>query len=604
MAGETIQPTSTPAAPSTTDTVQPGSTPDLSALTASGPQAQPNLAATVSGAMAPYQANEQAAAQKAADLANAPAAVPVAGPHARLLAMVQGLALGADAFGKSIATHGREGGVQEVQQVQQAEQQSKIQAQQAALAQKNAQIQQQLTVADTNHKIGQNILFMATLPNELAQSDLKVRAQQQGLEAGAAQLASTKAEFQSQYGVTPDQYNQIQTAGAAGTSGALDPKVQQNLMDYTKQKLGAAAQILPADDPTIAKAQQVVADPKSTPNDILSATAAVNRQVALNKQVQASKEAQETADKNSKVGMLSTPQALADPGAQASINAAISDSKTSPADKVRLQALLPMADAAQKNALAIDTQKKSAEQAIQQGDPDAAGKMLADRTLTLSELKARSVTPAFIEKAVMAAQKVDPTFKAPEAEAQAKLAANPANAAFFGNTDSMLVKGGTLDQLKQAHDALGNGAIPAFNSVKNAEEAAAGSGPVAKYAATLLGLADDYSKVMSGSGSDTSREQALKIISKNLSDEGFDGATSAIRGTVTSQRNGRIGQNPYLKAQYPDPSTVAETPGKSGTNLIQPPPAAAKGQAKGTDGLWYYHDAQGNNIGLVPGQGK
>jgi hypothetical protein len=46
--------------------------------------------------------------------ANAPAGPSPApqSPHAGLLRMVQGLALGLDAFARAAATHGREGGVQ------------------------------------------------------------------------------------------------------------------------------------------------------------------------------------------------------------------------------------------------------------------------------------------------------------------------------------------------------------------------------------------------------------------------------------------------------------------------------------------------------------
>src|ERR1035438_5053139 len=87
-----------------------------------------------SGAQAPPQ---QAAAP--------PAAGPSApqGPHAGLLRMVQGLALGLDSFAKAAATHGREGGVQEVQQYEGEQQRQQIQAQQAGQQQQRFQTEQQ-----------------------------------------------------------------------------------------------------------------------------------------------------------------------------------------------------------------------------------------------------------------------------------------------------------------------------------------------------------------------------------------------------------------------------------------------------------------------------
>jgi hypothetical protein len=539
---------STPVAPDTTAAPPTGA--------AATPTPQPGTpAASVQAAMTPYLNNEQTAIQKAADIANKPIAAPTPGPHARLLAMVQGLALGADAFGKSIATHGREGGVQEVAQVQGEQQQQKIAQQQAAQAAKNAQIQQQITVADTNHKLAQNVLFMATLPNEIKKSDLGVQQQEQTVAAGKADLAKVQADFMSQFGMTPDQFNSmIGGADGAAPAGGVSPQARQNVLGYAQQKVAAASKILRADDPYLVQAQKVLSDPNATPQDVFGAVASVNRQLGLQAQVQEQKSKKEAAEANSPVSKLGSPEALAQPGAQAAIQAKIDDPATDPADVPRLRALLPQAAVAQYNAEQIKLREQRNQQVINQGDPAEAGKLLANRSLTLAELKSRQVTPAFIADAIKAAQGIDPTFKAAESEGQARIAAAPANQQFFGNTDSLLVKGGTLDQLDAAGKALGGGQIPAFNTLENLRQAALGKGPQAAYAAAILGVSDDYSKVMTGGqGSDTSREQALQIINKNLSPEGRAAAIEQIRKSVQSQRNGRIGTNPYLRDMYPDP---------------------------------------------------
>lgn len=251
---------------------------------------------------------------------------------------------------------------------------------------------------------------------------------------------------------------------------------------------------------------------------------------------------------------LSTPQALSDPGAQASIQALIADPETKPEYIPRLKALLPKAEIAQ-NQLAIQKQREMrAQQAVNQGDPVQAGKLLADRTLTLDELKTRGSTPQFIANAVTEAKKVDPNFKAPNAAAQAAIAKSATNQQFFGNTDSLLIKGGTLDQLEAAGEALQGTKFPALNSIENWTKAANGSGPLAAYAVAALNVADDWSKVMSGGqGSDTSRLQALETISKNLGQGARNAAVNQLGTGVLSQRRGRVGTNPYMKDMYPEP---------------------------------------------------
>jgi hypothetical protein len=268
------------------------------------------------------------------------------------------------------------------------------------------------------------------------------------------------------------------------------------------------------------------------------------------------KKAQETsaAQAADPVLKLSTPEALAAPGAQASIQALINDPKTKPSDVPRLQALLPKAAVAQQQAVVQKQREDLASQAVSQGDPNAAGKLLASRALTIDELKLRQATPQFIESAVEAAQKIDPTFKAAEAAAQANIAKAPANQQFFGNTDSLLTSGGTLDQLSKAAQALPQGQIPVFNKVENLVKTATGQGPQAAYAASILGVADDYAKVMGGAvGTDTARQQIMQRLDAAQSPEQKQAVINQFRQQITSQRAGRIGSNPYLRDMYPAP---------------------------------------------------
>lgn len=503
-----------------------------------------------------YQQQQDATAQLQKDTAPTPPAAPV--PHARLLAMISGLATGLGAFGTSLATKGAEGGVKEVEQVQSEEQNRQIQAQQAAQAQKSAKVQQDLMVLGNLRDLANSTHLLATMPDEIAKSHLET--------TGMAQTqAITGADFQASHGgMKPEEFSTA-LSDSAPLSG--NKSVNPFFVMSAQQTLQAAKTSgLPDTDQFVQRLQGVLSDPKSTAKDVYLATQQLQTQRGLQKEATTEKTAREAAAAASPVGKLSTPEALAAPGAQAAIQSKIDDPNTDPTDISRLRALLPQAAVAQFNAENIKQRELRNQQLVNQGSAEDAGKLLANRTLTLPELKARSVTSKFIQDAVAAATKYDPNFKAPEAEAQARIAAAPANSQFFGNTDSLLVHGGTLDQLAQAHAALGNKSLPFANKIDNWRKAALGQGPQAAFAAAALGVADDGSKVMAGgTGSDASRQQFLDIIGRDLNNAGMAASLEQIRKQVTSQRNGRISTNPYLRDMYPDPSTRQETAGVAGT---------------------------------------
>lgn len=193
-------------------------------------------------------------------------------------------------------------------------------------------------------------------------------------------------------------------------------------------------------------------------------------------------------------------------------------------------------------------------QALSQGDPKAAGQLLVDGDATLSELKSRGATPDFIARSLFAAKQLSGgQYNAPQAEAQYDVAKSPANVGFFGSAKSLTDKGGTLDQLAAAAKDIPANQIPVFNTVEDAMKAATGSGPIAKYASLLVGVSDDYSKVMGGgTGSDASRAQGFKLASASSSPEQRAASIEGIRGAVGSQINARIGGNPVLKRMYGD----------------------------------------------------
>lgn len=220
------------------------------------------------------------------------------------------------------------------------------------------------------------------------------------------------------------------------------------------------------------------------------------------------------------------------------------------AEKPRISSLLTTAKTAVQANLAFEASKQRSIQAAKDGDPKAAGALLASGDAEPNDIKAR-MTPDFYIRAVNEAKKINPNFNAPAAQAQFQVAQSPANTAFFGSAHSLTDKGGTLDQLIAAGNDIPHGKIPIFNSIADAQKAALGSGPIAKYAAVALSVADDSAKVQGGgTGSDSAREQALKLIPTNASPDARQGAVDGIRGGVNSQIDSRIGSNLVMQRTY------------------------------------------------------
>lgn len=225
---------------------------------------------------------------------------------------------------------------------------------------------------------------------------------------------------------------------------------------------------------------------------------------------------------------------------------------SSPVDAARATRLLNTAQTAKNIQLQMDYSKKANDQAIQDGDPNAAAKLLVSGVVAPSQLIS-SRKPEFAQKAFTAASQMQPGWNAQSADADFKVASSPANVGFFGSAKSLIDKGGTLDQLASAAKDIPQGKIPVFNTIADAMKAATGSGPIAKYAAILLGVTDDYAKVMGGgTGTDSGRTQALALAPANASPEQRAAALEGIRGSVSSQLNSRIGANPVMKRMYGD----------------------------------------------------
>lgn len=270
--------------PVVTSTPTPDSDPSAQPIGTPAPAAEmtinPTEAATIA---APVQAgalerSSMAHNTVARNEAQQPIATPPPPPHARLLAMISGLATGLGAFATSAATQGREGGVKEVVQVQGEEQRQRLAARESAIAQKNQQIQQQLTVADTNHKLAQNILLMAILPDEVSQKHMQTAALEQSVQTGKVALAQATNEFVSQWG-----YNPISGTNPTGATqnAAGATKATQQYIDFA-----ADPRVLGPDHPAVKTATEalIAAQKTGDVNAIIGAQAGLRRAIGYHQQ--------------------------------------------------------------------------------------------------------------------------------------------------------------------------------------------------------------------------------------------------------------------------------------------------------------------------------
>jgi hypothetical protein len=236
------------------------------------------------------------------------------------------------------------------------------------------------------------------------------------------------------------------------------------------------------------------------------------------------------------------------PASIAYLNAKVNDSD--PKVATLATQLLGVAKTSKNVELAIDAAKKQAEQSIQDGDPNAAAKLLVDGTVAPSQIiSARK--PEFAQKAFSQAAALQPGWDARKAEGDYKVASSPGNLAFFGSARSLTQPGGMIDQLKEAGKAIPQNEFPIFNSFADIYKTQTGSGPIAAYAAKLIGVADDYAKVTGGGqGTEGMQKFIMSLAPAKASPEQREGALEGFRKAVQSQVDGRIGPNPVLQKMY------------------------------------------------------
>lgn len=515
-------------------------------------------------------------------------------PHSKLSAYIQNLALGVDAFATSAATGGREGGAQEVQAVRN---------QQAQLALQKQKAQQDLAESSVRIKHTQAMTNMATAQLQVLQHDAPLEYQNKVMANQRAMV-----DLYKELGVPPAFIvPMLEGQGTDTHMAAINGKAGGDLVNNTaipvhddkfggngtttgfsfgdlmnkqvtadkaapaimslQNAINEAAVYLPKNDPAIQVAQGKLDQFKQgqtfsaadllhfNQQTIAPLSAAVGR-VKETQEFQTKqaglKEAQQKADplfklENDPNEMAGEKAAAAIPMLQNKVTAP----GTSPEDKIRATRLLAQAKSAHQAYLSDITQKANAEQAAKQGDPAAAGAMLANGDLTLADMKTRGMTPKFILQTVNAAKAVDPKYNPADEMIAENIAKSPGASQFFGSANSLISKNGTLDQVIDAGSKLPNHDFPVFNKVADAMNYASGHKEVAAYLQTALGAADDYAKVLGGgTGTEGMQMHILNAMNASLNQKTREAVVANMKKAVVSQVESRIGNNKFLMRQY------------------------------------------------------
>lgn len=567
-----------PTAPATMADPNPSAVPsvpsvDLSALAGPGAAAPTAMGSQEGQQYTAAVQGENAALASAKQLAQpqAPAA-PV--PHARLLAMVQGLALGVNAAATSLATHGREGGAAQVAQVQGEQQAQEIAKQQAEAAKRNTQIQQQLMIADTNHKLAQNIMLLATMPNEIAASDLKLKGEKAGLATG-------EAEFRGAHGgMSAEEFNNAlgETNPAGGSSASPSGGY---FATSAAQQLEVASQVLGPSNQYVQNLQSVVGNPAATAKDLYLATQRVQTELGLHKEGVAALRADEEAK------AAARPKSLDD--ATGRVADADKNFKANP--NPQTQQALTDAKSAQNAFLDEEKRKKEMEQDVQSGDPAVVAQALFSSAAAPSQvLSARSFSKPFYSKVMAEANKLakaagfpeikDPSgkgtgeyFNLATAEAKYQKAHNVQTQNTMDKMVTLNEKGGDFDILSDAASALPKMDEQTLNKMFNATATEFGSPTAARYHMALYNLAGLLSQVQTGSiPTEGEIQQQLNLMSASFSKGQLEATLQTARRDVAARAMAVRGNNPYLKAMYPIETVVGRPAGASDKAILMQVP--------------------------------
>lgn len=184
-------------------------------------------------------------------------------------------------------------------------------------------------------------------------------------------------------------------------------------------------------------------------------------------------------------------------------------------------------------------------------------------------------------------------FDIAQAQSDYRTATNQQTQSTLKLINGITEQGGALDIAANAAQALPKGFFTPVNKLFNATATTFGSQQETNFHTAMLGLADEYSKVMGGGvSSDTGRQQALNILQAGYSKGQMDGAINTLRQDVAARKTAIVGNNRYLQNQY-----GGQQPQQPAQTIASPQRVVPAGATPG-------RDAQGNIVGYRTANGQ
>lgn len=229
------------------------------------------------------------------------------------------------------------------------------------------------------------------------------------------------------------------------------------------------------------------------------------------------------------------------------------------------------------------------------GDPSAMGEMMAKGMVAPSEIISK-FKPEITQRMLTAANDASirltgQPFNAEKAEAQYNYARNPATQNTLNMIHAMTDPGGSIEIAEKAAKKLPQLDQATANKVFNAVGSEFGSAEATNFHTAMLGLADEYSKVMGGGvSSDTGRQQAMDLLKASYSTGQLSGAVATMKQDLAARKKALVRDNPTLNALYPETENKTSASGS---------PAGATHTGVGSvDKKTHWLDAQGKDLGV------
>jgi hypothetical protein len=230
--------------------------------------------------------------------------------------------------------------------------------------------------------------------------------------------------------------------------------------------------------------------------------------------------------------------------------AGLAQTNLTPDLKARVVRLQAVAAQAEKNAVAFDAAKKKAEDDAANGSPKIVAQMLVNGDAAWSQLVSTR-KPEFLIQVATLAKALDPNFSIAKNESDYKASTNPQTRATLDLITTMTDNNGSIAVAQRAAQKLPQLNSQQANSVFNAFSRSFGSNSATNFHTAMLGLADEYSKVMGGGvSSDTGRQQALDILKDAYSSDQLSGAIDTMKQDIAARKSELIRGNRVLEQTY------------------------------------------------------